>query len=124
MQRAIQPRPEEGAVGQLGRGGGVWGHAGWYAEPPISGNPAPVSATFSTCRPPPPGLAFGEPDDRPQRGNQYAAGSRLNHNCLWNTGSSGHRRAEATPSFGRLSRALTAAHLAHTVYKDTFQYTH
>jgi putative endonuclease len=27
---------------------------------------------------------------------------------LWNTGSPGHRRAEATPSFGRLCRAMTA----------------
>src|ERR1700686_2722232 len=26
---------------------------------------------------------------------------------LWNTGSPGHRRAEATPSFGRLCRAMT-----------------
>ncbi len=29
--------------------------------------------------PPPSGLAFGEPDDRLQRGIQYAAAFRLNH---------------------------------------------
>ena len=42
---------------------------------------------------PPPGLAFGEPDDRLQRGIQYTPASRLNHNCLWNTGSPGHPRS-------------------------------
>ena len=38
-------------------------------------------------RTPPPGLAFGKPDDRLQRGIQYAAAFRFNHCCLWNTGS-------------------------------------
>src|SRR5438552_10277948 len=42
-----------------------------------------------------------------KRGVQYAAPSRLKHKCLWDTGSPGHRRAEATPSFGRLCRATT-----------------
>src|SRR6266436_8042506 len=45
------------------------------------------------CHAPPPGLAFGEPDDRLQRGIQYAETSRLNHNRLWNTGSPGHPRS-------------------------------
>jgi hypothetical protein len=36
---------------------------------------------------PPPGLAFGEPDDRLQRGIQYAATFRFHHWRLWNTGS-------------------------------------
>src|SRR6266705_5252804 len=36
---------------------------------------------------PPPGLAFGEPDDRLQRGIQYAAASRFHRSRLWNTGS-------------------------------------
>src|SRR5262249_48006893 len=40
---------------------------------------------------PPPGLAFGEPDDRLRRGIQYAAASRLNHRGLWNTGSPASR---------------------------------
>ena len=31
---------------------------------------------------PPPGLAFGEPDDRLRRGIQYAAASRLNRRSL------------------------------------------
>src|SRR5438034_6159713 len=38
---------------------------------------------------PPPGLAFGEPDDRLQRDIQYAAASRFHHSRLWNTGSPG-----------------------------------
>src|SRR6202022_259463 len=39
-------------------------------------------ASGSFCRhTPPPGLAFGEPDDRLQRGIQYAAASRFHHNC-------------------------------------------
>jgi CheY-like chemotaxis protein len=43
-------------------------------------HPSPVT-------PPPPGLASGEPDDRLQQGIQYAAASRFNDECLWNTGS-------------------------------------
>ena len=31
---------------------------------------------------PPPGLAFGEPDDRLRQGIRYAAASPLNHYCL------------------------------------------
>jgi hypothetical protein len=31
---------------------------------------------------PPPGLAFGEPDDRLLRAIQYAAAYRLKHDCL------------------------------------------
>src|SRR6478736_1852678 len=45
---------------------------------------------------PPPGLAFGEPDDRLRRGIQYAAAYRLNLRRLWNTGASAgacHRAA-------------------------------
>jgi hypothetical protein len=38
---------------------------------------------------------------------QYAADSRLCRCRLWDTGSPGRRRAEATPSFGRLCRATT-----------------
>src|SRR5260370_38962335 len=34
-------------------------------------------------------------------------GPSINHYRLWNTGSPDHRRAEATPSFGRLCRAMT-----------------
>ena len=48
------------------------------------------------CHAPPPGLAFGEPDDRLRRGIQYAAAYRLNLRRLWNTGSSAgacHRAA-------------------------------
>ena len=37
---------------------------------------------------PPPGLAFGEPDDRLRRGIQYAAAYRFYPQRLWNTGSS------------------------------------
>jgi len=40
------------------------------------------------------------------RGIQYAAAYRIDHRHLWNTGSPGHRRAQATPSFGRLCRAM------------------
>src|ERR1700731_2286899 len=36
---------------------------------------------------PPPGLAIGEPDDKLERGIQYAAASRFDHGRLWNTGS-------------------------------------
>src|SRR5450432_1845965 len=45
---------------------------------------------------------------RLDRAIQYAAASRFYRWRLWNTGSPGHRRAEATPSFGRLCRAMTA----------------
>ncbi len=41
------------------------------------------------CHAPPPGLAFGEPEWRAQRGVRYAAAIRRNHECLWNTGSPG-----------------------------------
>src|SRR3954466_9349367 len=44
--------------------------------------PAPSLAVV-----PRPGLAFGEPDDRLQRGIQYAAASRIHHRSLWNAGS-------------------------------------
>ena len=49
-----------------------------------------TGARCSRCgrRTPPPGLAFGEPDDRLQRGIQYAAAYRFNYYSLWNTGSS------------------------------------
>jgi len=40
----ILPRAQQGAVEQDGRGVGVSGHAGWYADRPISGNPALSSA--------------------------------------------------------------------------------
>ena len=46
-----------------------------------------------------------------QAGIQYAAASRFNHRRLWNTGSPGHRRAEATPFFERLCRAMTAEYV-------------
>ena len=36
-----------------------------------------VSRPHESCHTPPPGLAFGEPDDRLQRGIQYAEASRL-----------------------------------------------
>ena len=39
-QSAMLPHPQQGTVEQDGRGIRVWGHAGWYADPPISGNPA------------------------------------------------------------------------------------
>jgi hypothetical protein len=42
-QSAVLPHPQQGAVEQYGRGVRVWGHAGWYADPPISGNPGPAS---------------------------------------------------------------------------------
>jgi hypothetical protein len=42
------------------------------------------------------------------RGIQYAAAHRLYRWRLWNAGSPGHMRAEATPSFGRLCQAMTA----------------
>src|SRR3981081_2758111 len=37
------PHPQQGAVEQDRRGVWVWGHAGWYADPPISGNPGSAS---------------------------------------------------------------------------------
>jgi hypothetical protein len=43
-----------------------------------------VASVFH-CHAPPPGLAFGEPDDRLLRGIQYAAASRLKHDRLSNT---------------------------------------
>ena len=53
---------------------------------------------------PPPGLAFGEPDDRLQRGIQYAAASRFHRWRLWNTGITRFPRVmtvEAKISIGR-----------------------
>src|SRR5882724_7702928 len=41
----------------------------------------PVSELTQTVIPPPPGLAFGEPNDRLQRGIQYAAASRFYRGC-------------------------------------------
>src|ERR1700704_2134496 len=53
----------------------------WNIWPPLYG-----------CRhAPPPGLAFGEPDDRLQRGIQYAAASRFPSLPRWNTGSPAFR---------------------------------
>src|SRR5438132_6075569 len=49
---------------------------------------------------PPPGLAFGEPDDRLQRGIQYAAASRFHRSRLWNTGSPGQALRYAHISTG------------------------
>src|ERR1700685_4679915 len=43
-----------------------------------------------------------------KRSIQYAAAYRFNHQRLWNTGSPGHSRAQATPYFVRLCRATTA----------------
>ena len=40
-QGARLPRPQQGAVEQEGCGGRVRGHAGWYAEAAVSGNPRP-----------------------------------------------------------------------------------
>ncbi|RZN13290.1 hypothetical protein CWO91_00185 [Bradyrhizobium genosp. SA-3] len=40
---------------------------------------APPSSSNCHCHSAPPGLAFGEPDDRLRRGIQYAAASRFNH---------------------------------------------
>jgi hypothetical protein len=42
-QSAMLPHPQQGAVEQDRRGVWVWGHAGWYADPPISGNPGSAS---------------------------------------------------------------------------------
>src|ERR1700732_2381510 len=44
---------------------------------------------------------------RSKRGIQYSRGVSDELRRLWNAGSPGHRRAEATPSFGRLCRAMT-----------------
>src|SRR5258708_26251930 len=43
------------------------------------------------------------------RGQPVRRGFSIDHGRLWDTGSSGHRRAEATPSFGRLCRTMTVA---------------
>ncbi|SDI16745.1 hypothetical protein SAMN05216338_101828 [Bradyrhizobium sp. Rc2d] len=40
------------------------------------------SSSKCHCHSPPPGLAFGEPDDRLRRGIQYVAASRFNHKYL------------------------------------------
>jgi hypothetical protein len=67
-------------------------------KPPVKGERATLNSNLSTrlkptflvrvpfCHAPPPGLAFGEPDDRLRRGIKYAAASRF-HQRLWNTGS-------------------------------------
>ena len=44
-QRPALPRPQQGSVEQNGCVVRVWGHAGWYADPSISGNPAFSSAS-------------------------------------------------------------------------------
>jgi hypothetical protein len=41
-----------------------------------------VLSSTNSHHTPPPGLAFGEPDDRLQRGIQYAAASRFHHSRL------------------------------------------
>src|SRR5258708_24961081 len=48
----------------------------WPRGRKLSGGDATVHASRHT---PPPGLAFGEPDDRLQRSIQYAAALRPNH---------------------------------------------
>ena len=47
------------------------------------------------------------------RGIQYTAASRFHRWRLGSAGSSGRRRAEATPSFGRLCRTMTVGSAAH-----------
>ena len=63
-----------------------------------SGDSAPRECGVISFRrhAPPPGLAFGEPDDRLRRGIQYAAAYRFNHWRLWNTGSPGPVYAKAS----------------------------
>jgi hypothetical protein len=43
-QRTILPRPQQGTVEQIRRDIRAWGHAGWYADPSMAGNPALLSA--------------------------------------------------------------------------------
>jgi len=65
------------------------------AQPALERRRHPVRARRSDrrrCRPP------------RKRGTQYATASRFHNRRRWNTGSPGHRRAEATPSFRRLCR--------------------
>jgi hypothetical protein len=62
----------------------------------------------------PPGVFMGTSCHAPRRrGIQYAAASNMNAGAFWNTESPGHRRAEATPSFGRLCRATTSSKRRH-----------
>jgi hypothetical protein len=59
---------------------GLLGH---QVEPGDDGWGCGASRRSTTNRhPPPPGLAFGEPDDRLRRGIQYSAAFRLNHERL------------------------------------------
>jgi hypothetical protein len=69
---------------------------------------------------PVPSLCEGHDDASPGRANaprecgvtsSIPEAARLEHRRLWNTGSPGHRRAEATPFFERLCRATTPSGL-------------
>ena len=49
LQCTALPHPQQGTVEQFWRGIWAWGHAGWYAGLPISGNPAAPGARARGC---------------------------------------------------------------------------
>src|SRR5260370_41174694 len=53
-----------------------------------------------------------------ESGDPVRRGFSIHHYRLWNTGSPDHRRAEATPSFGRLCRAMTVV-IADVMHRAT-----